>query len=300
MKYPHIVAEVFRKPWAILPEKLQVIAELVALNAAGGKLTGEEVRERIGAGPRPSSPRAPGSVALIPVYGVISHRMNLLSDFSGGTSVEKLTAQFRQAIADPNVKAIVMDIDSPGGAVDGVPELAEEILNARSQKKIVAVSNTMAASAAYWLACCASELVCTPSGSVGSIGVFAAHEDVSKAMEIEGVKVSLVSAGKYKTEGNPWEPLSDEGRAQLQSQVDAFYTMFVKAVAKGRKVSADDVRGGFGEGRMVMAAQAVKQGMADRVETLDDTLARFGVSSPAPASGARSSRAMREREFELL
>jgi signal peptide peptidase SppA len=301
MKYRHICAEVFNKPWAILPEKLGIIAELIALRAAGEKLTEEQIRERIGAGPR-SSPSAPGVVAMIPICGVISNRMNMMSQISGGTSVEKLTSLFRSALADTNVKAIVFDVDSPGGSVEGVPELADEIYAARGKKKMVAVANTMAASAAYWLASCADELVVTPSGAVGSIGVFATHEDLSKALDADGVKMSLVSAGKYKVEGNPYEPLSDEARANLQSQVDAFYSMFTKAVARNRDATTSAVQNGFGQGRMVLAADAVKEGMADKVATMAQTLARFGVasgSSAPPRQVAGASRASLERELEL-
>lgn len=303
MKYERIYAEVFRKPWAILPEKLDTIAALVRMRAEGARLTEDEIRARleasgVAAGPRSSRPSAPGAVAVIPIYGVISLRMNMMSDISGGISVEKLQASFRQAVADPSVKAIVFDVDSPGGSVDGVPELGEEILAARDQKKIVAVCNTMAASAAYWLACSASEVVITPSGVAGSIGVFAAHNDLSKALETEGVKITLVSAGKFKTEGNPYEPLSDEAKAALQEKVDSYYTMFTKAVAKGRGTNASAIRSGYGEGRMLLAADAVKEGLADKIATLDDTLARFGAST-APAQPQRLSSKARERELAL-
>jgi len=286
MRYEHVMAEVFRKPWAILPEKLQVIAELMALRASGGRLSEEEIHARldaaaISAGPR--SQQSYGAVAVIPIRGVISQRANLMSQISGGTSIDKLTAQFRQALGDASVKAIVFDVDSPGGGVDGVPELADEIYKSRAQKKTVAIANGMAASAAYWLGGSAQEIVVVPSGQVGSIGVFAAHEDVSKAIEQAGVKVTLVSAGKYKTEGNQFEPLGEEARADLQSKVDAFYGMFVKSVAHGRRASQEDVRGGFGQARMVLAADAVKLGMADRVATMDDTLARLGASAGNPA-----------------
>jgi signal peptide peptidase SppA len=291
MRYEHIFAEVFRKPWAILPDKFRVIAEIVHLRASGQKLTEEEIRARLSEsrdGIQAAAARSGkgyGTVAVIPIYGVISQRMNLMSQFSGGTSVEKLSSQLRAALADTNVSSIVLDVDSPGGGVEGIPELADEIIAGRSQKKIVAVANTMAASAAYWLACCASELVVAPSGQVGSIGVFAAHEDVSEALKQEGVKVSLVSAGKFKTEGNPYEPLSDEARAELQSKVDGFYEMFIKAVARGRGVSQASVRGGYGQGRMLMAGAAVTEGMADRVATFDQVLAKLG-AKPANAAVA--------------
>jgi signal peptide peptidase SppA len=309
MKYAHVIAEFYSRAWAILPEKLYLIDQLIRMRAAGARFTDEEIQERIGAnvsaGPKPRA-TTPGLVAVIPIMGVISHRMNMMQQLSGGggTSIEKLTAQFRTALADPNVKAIIFDVDSPGGSLDGVPELAAEIFNARGQKKTVAVANTMAASAAYWLACAASELVVTASGAVGSIGVYCAHEDMSKALESEGRNVTLISYGKYKTEGNPLAPLSDEARAEMQSKVNAYGEMFVKAVAQNRNTDAQSVRSGYGEGRLVLAADAVKQGMADRVATLDDVLAKYGVSSKPPNSSKAETFspgiAMRRRELDLI
>jgi signal peptide peptidase SppA len=280
MKYERIVSEVFRKPWAILPERLRMITELITLRASGKVLTAEEVRDRIepvrAAAPARPAGGSYGVIAVIPMRGVISQRINLMSQISGGTSIEKLTAAFRSALADPAIKAIVFDVDSPGGGVEGVPELADEIIKSRGQKKTVAIANGMAASAAYWLASAAEELVVIPSGQVGSIGVYVAHEDVSKAMEMQGVKVSLISAGKHKVDGNPYEPLSDAAREDLQGKVDSFYEMFVKNVARGRGVSQSNVKDGFGQGRMVMAEDALKAGMVDRVATFDQTLARLG------------------------
>jgi len=142
-KYSHIISEVCRKPWAILPEKLAVIAQFIRMSAAGEKLSEEEIQASMSAGPR-VSPKSSGAVAVIPVYGTISRRMNMMSRMSGGTSIEQLTASFRQAMNDPSVKAIVLNIESPGGSVDGVPELATEILAGRARKKTIAISDTMA------------------------------------------------------------------------------------------------------------------------------------------------------------
>jgi capsid assembly protease len=217
-----------------------------------------------------------GAVAVLPLHGTIAHRMGMMSEISGGTSTERFSGWLRAALADPQVKSIVIDIDSPGGTVQGVSELGDEIFKARQQKPIIAVANAQAASAAYWLAAQASEIVVTPSGEVGSIGVFAAHEDVSQAVEKEGVKISFISAGKFKTEANPYEPLSSEARDAMQAKVNEYYSQFTSAVARGRGIAKSQVESGFGEGRMVMAKDAVKQGMADRVATFDQTLSRLG------------------------
>lgn len=317
MKYSRIVAEFYGRVWAIREETLLAMQELLRLQSAGVKWSTEEIRERIaaanaasgftghqsearyivaqdkfddaqenlpmiGASGKRNSAGA-GSVAVIPMMGTISHRMSMMSEVSGGggASTQQLTANFRQALADTNCKAIVFDVDSPGGSVEGVIELASEIYNARKQKPIVAVCNSMAASAAYWLASAAGEVVCTPSGQCGSIGVFMLVQDVSEALKNEGVTINLIKAGKYKAEGHPTQPLTDEARAFLQSQVDSMYSTFVKTVAQQRGASQTAVRDGYGQGRTLYAADAVKAGLADRVATLDDVLAKFGIKTSA-------------------
>jgi signal peptide peptidase SppA len=273
-KYPNIVRAVSETPWAILPSTLEAIKHFVALRAHGEKLNEEEIQARIGAGPAHKQPSQQGVVAVLPIYGVITPKADLMSDISGGTSVQTFAADFRSVLADDAVKAIVLDVDSPGGQTDLISEMASEIRAARGTKPIVAVANTMAASAAYWLATQADELVVTPSGSVGSVGVFAAHEDISGLNDKLGVKTTLISAGKDKTLGNPFEPLSEEATQMIQDRVNEAYDMFTGDVAKGRGVSPAQVKDGFGQGRMVSAQNAVKEGMADRVGTLEQTLAR--------------------------
>lgn len=290
--YPHVVRAVLERPWAILPNTLATIVDLVRLRASGGHLSQEEIRARLAAAAAENGPRRGrqrGAVAVIPMYGVLMPKANLMSAMSGGTSVEQLRASFREALADPEVDAIVFDIDSPGGQVDGIPELAAEIRGARGQKPILANANTMAASAAYWLGAQADEITVTSSGVVGSIGVVAAHSDMSKADEMDGVKTTFIHHGKYKVEGNSHEPLGEEARAAIQADVDAFGLMFETDVARGRGVPVDTVRASFGQGRTFLAKEALSRGMVDRVETLEDTVRRAGrqavAQSRAPSYG---------------
>lgn len=274
MQYEHILSFVNSTPWALLPEKLAVILDLLAFRASGQTLSDEEIRMRIGAAaPRQSSQN--GAIAVLPLYGTIIPRGNMMLESSGATSVERFGAAFRGALNDPSISGIVIDIDSPGGAVTGVDELAAEIFNARGQKPISAIASPMAASAAYWIGTAADNLSVTPTGEVGSIGVFAAHRDISGMMEKDGIKTTLISAGKYKTEGNPYEPLTDEARASIQDRVSDYYGMFVDAVARNRGVETKHVRNGMGEGRIVGARQALSLGMADRVETMDEMIRRL-------------------------
>jgi signal peptide peptidase SppA len=274
-RYPQVLRAVSETPWAILPGTLAAILDMLTIRASGQQLSAEEIQARIGDGPAHRQQQTSGAVAVLPLYGVIAPKVNAMTDISGGTSVEMFASDFHSLMRDPNIKAVVIDIDSPGGQTSLITELAATIRQARGTKPIVAVANPTAASAAYWIGSQADELVATPSGHVGSIGVFGAHEDISAMNEGLGIKTTLVSAGKYKTEGTPLAPLTDDARAHWQSLVDSAYDMFVGDVAKGRGVSAEQVRNGFGEGRMVAAADAVKEGMIDRVATLEQTIGRM-------------------------
>lgn len=282
-----------RKPWAVLPETLSTIAA-VALAAADR----HDYRDSLAVSNPHRMDR--GSVAVIPIRGIISRRPGLFTQIFGGSSVTGLTSMIRSAVSDSGVSAIILDVDSPGGAVEGVPELADEIRAARAKKKIVAVANGIAASAAYWLASQANEVAITPSGQLGAIGIFAIHEDVSRALDMEGVKISLISSGKYKTDGNSYEPLSTSARSDMQQKCDAFYSMFANAVARGRGADPSTVRSGFGEGRLVLAKDAVRLGMADRIATLDETVAAIFSRQSKSARAYGRSVDLLSRELDLL
>lgn len=291
-RYQHIVRAVAEQPWAIRPATLAVIIDLLALRAGGVRLEQAEIDDRLAAaqarGPRTGA-RAAG-VAVLPVYGILAPRASIFAQTStSGTGVDQLRAALRDAVANPEVGSILLDIDSPGGQVDQIPEFASELREARKSKPIVAVANTDAASAAYWLGAQASEFYVTPSGQVGSIGVFSAHEDVSALQEREGRKISLVSAGKYKVEGNPFEPLGVEARENLQSVVNGYYDMFLRDVARGRGVELDKVRKGFGQGRMVMPKAAVEEGMVNDIATFDEALSRALRLAAQPNTATASS-----------
>lgn len=271
----YVLQAFMETPWAILPNRLAVIEEIVMRHVSGEKLSAEEIEARVHGAVR-AEQRQIRSVAVLPLFGVIFPRANMVNDISGpgGTSAERFGQNFSKLMADPEVDAIVIDINSPGGQVGGIQELSQKIFDARAagRKPIIAVANPLTASASYWIGTAADELVVTPSGEVGSIGVFAVHEDISAALEQEGIKMSIISAGKYKAEANQYQPLSEEARAAIQADVDGYYNSFVNDVARNRSVSPDAVRNGFGEGRVVSAQDAVKLGMADRIGTLEETV----------------------------
>ena len=213
------------------------------------------------------------AIAVLPVHGPISQHEDLFTMLFGGVSTEWLGAQMQALAADPRVGAIVLDVDSPGGIVYGVEELAEQIRALRGSKPIISVANSVAASAAYYIAAQADQVVVTPSGEVGSIGVFVLHGDMSGMLAQMGVKATFIQFGENKTLGNPFEPLSERAKAELQAKVDLYGRQFVRDVALGRNVSEKRVMEDFGQGLMFGAQDAVRLGLADRVGTLGDVLA---------------------------
>lgn len=272
-RYPHLARALHEMPWAILPAKLDEIIGFLNVRLAGGEIPREDIEAVAAAARTPYS--VANAVAVLPLYGTIIPRAGGLAEMSGATSVQRFRSAFNQALSDESVGSILIEVDSPGGSVDGIPELADEIRSARGTKPIVAIANTFAASAAYWIASQADELVVTPSGMVGSIGVLMTHVNEGPFWESQGVHVSYIYAGRYKVEGNPYEELGEEARDYYQGIIDDYYQMFVSAVAKGRGVGVATVRDEFGEGRMVMPREAVRRRMADRVETMQQTLVRL-------------------------
>ena len=252
--------------------------------------------------PPPRRGAACAGTCVIAVHGILDQRRGLLEALGIGVSCDTINAALNDALNDPAVGRVVLDIDSPGGSVYGVGELAASIRAARSQKPIIAIANSLAASAAYWIGCSASKLYMSPCAEVGSIGVWMAHEDWSKAVADSGVDVTLISAGKYKTEGNPYGPLDADAKAFLQSRTDDYYTMFTKAVAAGRGVPIDSVRNGMGQGRVVGAAQALAEKMVDGVMPFNEAMngglgaARAGMT----AHSLRPNVTRALREIDLL
>jgi signal peptide peptidase SppA len=303
MNHQLLIAEFLATPWALMPERLNAVTAVMARwsrNVAADMevLAGIDADRAVRQARRQAATAvSSGGIAVLPLYGVVTQRGNMVDDVSGPGSVstQQFASALRQALADDTVSQILIDIDSPGGSVYGVAELASDILKARTQKPVVAVANSLAASAAYWIGCCAGEFYVTPGGEVGSIGVWQAHFDYSKALEDGGVKPTLVSAGKFKVEGNPYVPLDPDAQAFMQSRVDDYYSAFTKAVAKGRGVSLGDVRTEMGEGRVLGADAALAAKMVDGIASFDDVLAMMQkagrASQPAGASRLKQARA---------
>lgn len=298
MKHERFIAWALSQPWALMPERISAYAAVLARQAADTvlDLEHEERKEAAAARVRSEKPRS-GAIAVIPVYGTIVQRANQLDICEGGTSTQSISNALADAIADDSVSQVLLDIDSPGGSVYGVQEVAAEI--ARSKKPVVAIANSLAASAAYWIGSAASELYVTPGGEVGSIGVWTAHQDFSKALEAAGVNITLISAGAYKVEGNPYQPLAADAQAFMQSRINDYYGAFTRAVAKGRKVSVEQVRGGMGQGRVLGADAAKSEGMVDGIATFEEVVSNMQRSTAA-ATPRASRLARAQRDIAIL
>lgn len=232
--------------------------------------------------------RLHGSVAVVTLEGELVNRGAWVGASSGLTSYEGFAFAFGKAAADPRVKEILLDIDSPGGEAVGAMETAEHVRKASRSKPVTALVNGMAASAAYAIASGAGRIVTIPSGLVGSIGVVLLHMDVSAEMEMKGRKPTLIHAGAHKVDGHPFGPLPDAVRAVLQAEVDAFYSDFVNAVARHRPgLTAAKVRAT--EARIFKGADAVAAGLADAVETYPALLASLQKRAGAVSRGSKMS-----------
>lgn len=291
MKRQLILSSLASQFWALEPKYLETMSSVLhrwsaGVDASADVLAEVEAAQAARATRKAAVANLGGGIAVLGLYGLISQRASMVDGMSGsgGTSVEKFTQGFREAMADDTVGGIIIDIDSPGGSVAGIQDLWDEIMGARGVKPVYGLVNSLCASAAYWIGSACAQIYSVQGSQVGSIGVYTQHVDASEAMKMEGLNATYISAGKYKVEGNQYGPMSAEGLAFTQSQIDAYYTMFTGAVAKGRGAPIGQVRDGMGQGRCLMAADGLAAGMVDGIDTFDGVVKRM--SKAMKASGA--------------
>jgi len=287
---PHLAARLFGVPLAIHRPKLDVILAVLGPRVAYRKNTAD-----LAAAPgftpptRAASASSPG-VAVIPIHGTLVRRTVGLEAESGLTSYATLTQQLEEALGNPAVSAILLDIDSPGGESGGVFDLSDRIRAASQIKPVWAVANDMAFSAAYALASAASRVFVSRTGGVGSIGVIAMHVDQSEKDAQDGLHYTAVFAGDRKNDLNPHEPMSGEAHAFLKAEVNRIYGLFVETVARHRGLEPSAVRDT--EAGLFFGQAAVAMGLADAVGSFDDALAQLHASlSPNPTPVALATRA---------
>lgn len=210
-------------------------------------------------------------VAVISVDGPISKRFNLMQALCGGVSTELLKSTVAKALEDDQVNAIVLDIDSPGGAVDGTKEAADFIYSSRGRKPIIAYGDGMMCSAAYWIGSAADAIVTNETALIGHIGVAMTHYDLSERNKAEGIAITEIYAGEYKRISSSEKPLSEAGKAHLQGMVNDIYCIFVDSVAKNRGISQEAALA-MANGREYLGNKALKIGLADYIGTLETAI----------------------------
>jgi signal peptide peptidase SppA len=212
-----------------------------------------------------------GGVALIAIHGQM---MKQESSVGGGASTVLARRQIRAAIADPEIAAIQLHIDSPGGTVAGTKDLADDIAAAAQQKPVWSYIEDLGASAAYWIASQSTRISANPTALVGSIGTYGVVKDYSGAAAMEGVKAYVVRAGKFKGMGTPGTEVTQEQLAELQRSIDSLNEHFILAVSSGRKLGMDATRE-LADGRVHIAKEAKRLQLIDAVESFDQSLIRL-------------------------
>lgn len=271
-----VTALILNGKWAIKPAELKEIiggftAYLDGKVQADGMLEQARAsRERKAAEADAAQEQAPG-VALLTMYGTIFPRGSMLVDLCGAFDSHTFASRIRQAADDPSIASIVIDVDSGGGAVAGVDVAAEAVRYAASQKRVTAVCNTMMCSAALWISSGATEIVVTPAGEIGSIGVIGTHTDQTALLDEEGLKVTYVRSTERKALGQPAEAMEGAALDQWQSEIDRLHELFTAEVATGRAVTVGVARK-WATGDVWFGQDAVDTGLADSVGTLTSVL----------------------------
>lgn len=288
---PHIAARLFDAPLMIDRGKLAaIVAGLGGRMVDGGfSLVGVDALNHIAfAGGRPSQQMGVvsdklgrklaaygyedsdildmvGQVATIPVEGTLVYKGAWLGSMSGDTSYQGLQTQIARAANSPAVKGVVFEVDSFGGEAAGCFETAAMLAQLSAQKPTLAILTDFACSAGYLLASAARQIVMPEGGAAGSIGVLSMHADFSKALEQDGVKVTLISSGDHKVDGNPFEPLPPDVLAKTQARNDASRDRFASTVGqyRGARFSKDAALAT--EAQTYNSADALKLGLVDGI-----------------------------------
>jgi capsid assembly protease len=268
----YLASRLFGTPLLIHRPKLDVILSVVGQRIGMADVPATPMMD-MAVFQRPPLAAAPEGIAVIPIHGSLVKRSLGMEAASGLTSYGEIAAMLDAALADPQVSGILLDIDSPGGEASGSFELARRVREVAAQKAVWAVANDAAYSAAYAIAASAQRLFVTETGGVGSIGVIALHVDQSVKDAKEGYHFTAITAGAHKNDYSPHEPLSDAAKTELQGEVDRLYSIFTEHVAAMRGLDLAAVRAT--EAGLYFGTNAVAQGLADGVQTLEATLSQF-------------------------
>lgn len=292
----NVIAALHAAHWAIRQDALHQMMEI----ASRENVIPEALQAKLGQPANDDdSMTVRDGVATIALSGPLFRYANIFTQISGATAYAMLATDLQQALDTPQVKSIILEIDSPGGEVNGAAELADMIYAARGQKPIVAYISGDGCSAAYWLASAADEIVIAQTAIVGCIGTVASLVDTTAADEMMGVRrIEIVSSQTPKKRP---PPMSGEAQAQVQTVVDDLSTVFIEAVARNRGIGFDVVLSDFGEGGVFVGEAAIAPGLADRLGSYESLHAELasGSYTTSRATAARTNPVKEEPSMKL-
>jgi signal peptide peptidase SppA len=270
-EFHNLRGQLFNRPLMVLPARALEVASVLSDRASWSLLmqeaqaNGVRLSERTRR--RGQTFHETAGVAVIPVRGTLVQR-NGLDPESGMTGYDGIARKLADAAEDPMIRAIVLQIDSPGGEVAGCFDLADQVHAARAEKPVWAILDENAASAAYALASQADRVTIPRTGAAGSIGVVCMHADFSRLLDTEGVTLTLIHAGAHKVDGNPYEPLPDAVRAEWQAELDETHRLFAELVSRGRGMTVEAVLAT--EAKVFTGSAARAAGLVDAVLAPED------------------------------
>lgn len=263
---------IISSPWAIIQDRFFQICNILNAHLHGPKLNLKDIETKILTFSIDSGNSNPGpGIGIIPILGPIMKSPDIFDRvFFGAVSSAKIKSDFMKMISDPGIKKIILYIDSPGGTVDGTQELAQTIFDNRGAKEILAYSDGLIASAAYWIGSAADKIfISGDTVDVGSIGVISTHVDWSEQDKMYGIRTTEIVAGKYKNIASPNKPLSDAGKEFIQERVDYLYSIFVSDVARNRGTSIGMVLDGMADAKIFIGKQAIDVGLVDGISAIE-------------------------------
>ena len=276
LTYPRLFGRLYNTPLMLHPDKAATIAEV--FRTYMGRIDTDRPEVDAAFGSSAANNRKPyqvsnGGIGIVPVMGTLVQRASGLDAMSGMTSYTSVNNLLTQAMNDPDVKGILLEIDSPGGECSGLFDLADSIYAARDAKPVWAIANEQAFSAAYAIASSADQLYMPRTAGVGSIGVIAMHVDQSKRDASQGYTYTAIFAGDKKNDFNSHAPLTDSAQGDLQSEITRLYGMFVDTVARNRGIDVQVVKDT--QAGVLNPQQAIDAGFADGIGTMQDVVSKF-------------------------
>lgn len=241
--YPRIVNALYETPWMILPSAHETLRRAFEAHLANGQIELPMELPTVEDDDTEEALTIKPNIAVITVEGVIGKRLGMIEQCMGGVDVDNISAAIDEVMEDPEIETVLFEFHTPGGSVQGIPELADKIAELSEHKQTIAYTDTLCASAGYYLASQCNAIYASPSAELGSVGVYSIYLDETRALDKEGITVNAISAGKYKLTGFSGKVMTDEERTMLQADVDNIYEDFKIAVTSNRAIADEDMQG---------------------------------------------------------